>query len=181
VLMLTIAFVGIAVISYAVVVKLPIIHATIPYTFTSGATISSSQVNANFTALTQQLPGVEWANISQTSIDVRTSTVNLAAITLNAPSAGYVVVRFDGVANASSGDNLILAASNISQTWGSNDGNVGFEGDGNHHPFSHTRVYAVSAGNNYFYAVAQNYVETSGTGLASIYGTLTATFYPNRY
>jgi hypothetical protein len=49
VIMLTIALLGIAVISYAAV--------NIPYTFTTGTTISSSQVNANFAALASAING----------------------------------------------------------------------------------------------------------------------------
>lgn len=127
------------------------------------------------------MPGVESQGIALTNIDVRTSAVNVATITLTVPAAGYIVLRFDGQAYASAGDMLVLAASNVSQTWGVNDGNVLFDGDGGPHPFSHTRFYAVSAGANTFYAVVQNLGSTGGTGRASVYATLTATYYPNRY
>jgi len=77
------------------------------------------------------------------------------------------------------GDRMILAASNT-QDWGVNDGNVSVESvnsDVNHHPFSHTRVYQVAAGNHTFYAVAENYVEQDGTGRTSIYASLTVEFF----
>ncbi len=49
--MLTMVIVGISVIAYATV--------TIPYTFTSGTTAKSSEVNANFTALANAMPGIK--------------------------------------------------------------------------------------------------------------------------
>lgn len=54
--LLAVAFLGIAVIAYAV---------TVPNTFTSGTPISSSQVNANFTALNNGLPQM-WADTDDT-------------------------------------------------------------------------------------------------------------------
>jgi hypothetical protein len=128
-------------------------------------------------------PGIEWVNISVTDIDVRTSAVDVGTVTLVAPASGFVVVRFDGNAAASSGDLLALSASDRSATISSNDGNVGVMGDGPFAPqsFSHTRVYEVPAGASTFYAVAWNFVVTEGTGLASVYGTLSATYYARRY
>jgi len=158
---------------------LPIVNVNVPYEFTPGTTISASQMNNNFKAVGNQMPGVDWATIKKTKIDV-TSTVTLNTVTISAPTAGYVVVRFDGQAIADTGDRLVLAASD-DNSWHPDDGTVAFLGDGHPHSFSHTRVYAVSAGSKTFYAVAQNYVDTAGNGKASIYGTLTATFYPNNY
>jgi hypothetical protein len=166
-------------------VSLPVVHVTVPNEFTSGTTISSSQMNANFKAVGNQMPGVEWATISQSNINVRFATksgATLATVTVSAPCDGYVVVRFDGSASADAGDELILAASDT-PTWNTNDGAVSFFSDNKNyeHPFSHTRVYSVASGLHTFYAVAQNWVYTAGDGRAYIYGTLTATFYPNRY
>jgi len=45
---------------------------TIPNTFTTGTAAVASQVNDNFTALASQMPGIEWAAISATGIDVST-------------------------------------------------------------------------------------------------------------
>lgn len=109
-----------------------------------------------------------------------TSTVTVATVSISAPCSGYVVVRFDGYANADTGDRLVLAASDDTD-WHVNDGHVSFYGDDRGHPFSHTRFYTVAAGSKTFYAVAQNYVDTAGNGIASIHGILTATFYPNKY
>jgi hypothetical protein len=99
---------------------------------------------------------------------------------MNPSTPGKVIVRFDGHCYTAPGDRIVLAASDA-PSWTSNDGNVGVEaidGDVNHRPFSHTRVYDVAAGSQNFYAVAQNYVETDGDGIASIYGTLTVEFVP---
>jgi hypothetical protein len=128
-------------------------------------------------------PGIEWMNISVTDIDVRTSAVDVGSVTISAPATGYVVVRFDGNAVASSGDLLVLAASDMSATIRSNDDNVGFMGGGVYQPhsFSHTRVYDVEPGPNTFYAVARNFVVTDGTGRASVYGTLSVAYYARRY
>jgi hypothetical protein len=119
--------------------------------------------------------------ISKTNIDVRSSVVTLAQQLIYAPSAGKVIVHFDGLAISSVGDRIVLAASNT-PNWGVNDGNVGVKAqsaDVNQNSFSHTRVYSINAGFQYLYAVAQNYVNTSGTGIASIYGNFTVEFIPN--
>jgi len=126
-------------------------------------------------------PIVWHQGISQTNIDVRGAPVTVGQLTINAPSSGTAVVRFDGSCYASVGDLIVLAASNTAD-WGVNDGNVSVESvnsDVNHHPFSHTRVYHVSAGNHTFYAVAENYVEQAGTGRTSIYASLTVEFFPD--
>ncbi len=118
--------------------------------------------------------------INRTNIDLSNSTV-VGQVTLNAPVSGKVIVQFDGECIADVGDRIVLAASNTT-SWGVNDGNVGMEAvnsDVNRKSFSHTRVYNVSAGNKTFYAIAHNYVETDGSGIASIYGSLTAEFIPN--
>jgi hypothetical protein len=65
---------------------------------------------------------------------------------------------------------------------GVNDGNVSVEAvnaDIDRGSFSHSRMYPVSAGSHTFYAVARNYVEEDGSGVASIYGSLTVEFFPN--
>jgi hypothetical protein len=113
--------------------------------------------------------------INRTSINVRGSSVAVGQLTINAPTAGKVLVHFDGSCSPSVGDRIVLAASN-QINWTPNDGNVSiYNTEGN---FSHTRVYDVTPGNNTFYAVAQNYVEQSGSGVASIYGSLTVEFFP---
>jgi len=123
---------------------------------------------------------VNSVSISEGSIDLSTSTV-VGEITINPATAGKVIVHFDGVCIADVGDRIVLAASNTTN-WGANDGNVAIEvnnTDINRRSFSHTRAYDVLAGSQTFYAVAQNYVETDGSGIASIYGNLTVEFVPD--
>ncbi len=119
--------------------------------------------------------------IIQTNVNVRDNPTVMGEISFNLPTSGKVIVRFDGSCSSSVGDRIILAASNQAD-WSVNDGNLGVQAindDLNRTPFSHTRVYDVIAGNHTFYAVAQNYVETSGTGIASVYGSLTVEFIPD--
>ncbi len=123
-------------------------------------------------------PKVHHQGIVKTNINVRGSSVVLGQITINPTSSGKVIVSFDGLCYSTPGDRIILAASNTT-SWGINDGSVGveaFDSDINENPFSHTRVYNVSPGSQTFYAVAQNYVETAGDGIVSIYGSLTVQF-----
>ena len=119
--------------------------------------------------------------ISETNINVRGSAVVVGQLDVDIPSSGYVEVHFDGICVADVGDRIVLAASDIPD-WGPNDGNVSVEAvntDINTIPFSHTRVYPVTAGSQSFYAVAQNYVEIDGSGIASIYASLTVRFFPD--
>ena len=182
---------------------------TVPNSFYAGTPAKASEVNANFDAVAtavngnaadiatinsniastnnvlSALPsaaGLDFVTISLTRIDVRTNGAVVAGtVVVSAPAEGYVLVRFDGFANGDAGDRIVLAASD-NTTWESNDGNVNFNGDGNPHPFSHTRVYAVTAAGDYTYnAVVHNYVNVAGTGLASVHGILTAQYVPLRY
>ncbi|MCU4164007.1 T9SS type A sorting domain-containing protein [Carboxylicivirga caseinilyticus] len=123
---------------------------------------------------------VAFQGISKTRINLSSSTV-VGEVTINPQVAGKVIVRFDGDCSTDVGDRIVLAASNT-PNWGTNDGSVSVEAVSNdipNRPFSHTRVYDVSPGSNTFYAIAQNYVETDGSGIASIYGSLTVEFVPN--
>jgi ribosomal protein L31 len=126
-------------------------------------------------------PVVAYTGIQESDLDLEGAPVAVKQVVLNAPTAGKVLVRFDGTCIATPGDRIVLAASN-NPNWTSNDGQVSievFDGDINRRSFSHVRAYDVAAGSHTFYAVAENYVETDGSGIGSIYGTLTATFFPN--
>lgn len=125
-------------------------------------------------------PFAAHAGISKTNIDLRTALATVGQVAINAPLAGKAIVRFDGVCISSAGDRIILAASDA-QNWGVNDGNVGVEAASttlNRNSFCHSRTYNVSAGAHTFYAVAENYVEEAGSGMASIYGSLTVEYLP---
>lgn len=128
--------------------------------------------------------GLDFANISLTNIDV-SAPVDLAKVTMAIPADGYVMVRVDGLACPNRGDQLFLGASDTSATLGVKDGST-YVYKGNSalpdcYTFSHSRVYPVTAGLKDFFAVAHNKVCTSGRGMASIYATLTAQYFPTRY
>ncbi len=145
---------------------------TASYTY-SGVTKS---VTKTVTIVNIAQSNVWHTGISQTRINVRGNPVVVGQLTVNVPAAGKVLVHFDGKCHPSYGDTIALAASNQAD-WGVNDGNVSVsDNEGN---FSHTRMYYIAQGSNTFYAVAQNYVNESGTGIASIYGSLSVEFFPN--
>jgi hypothetical protein len=167
---------------------------TIPNTFATGGVIYASQVNANFTALKTAVdahdtriatlegtkPGMDVGSVQITNMDLSVTT-DLVSVNLTVPAAGMVVVRFDGYAYINvTGDVLLLAASNVSSSWGANDGHTTVTGNaGQQFSFSHTRVYSIGAAGTYtYFACAQRW---NGTGLSSIYGMLTAEYFPNRY
>ena len=118
--------------------------------------------------------------VDKTDINLRGTAVVIAQIEVVAPSAGKVMVRFDGDCISSPGDKIIIAASKT-PNWGTGDNSIfvkAMSNDLNSNVFCHTRVYDVSAGVHTFYAVAQNYAETPGTGIASLYGSFTAEWFP---
>lgn len=149
------------------------------YVETDGSGIASiyGRLTVKFVPTSNFLVG--FTGISQTSVNLSSSTA-LGQVTISPASSGKVIVSFDGSCISDAGDRIVLAASNTT-SWGSNDGNIGveaFDNDVNSNSFSHTRVYDVNAGSHTFYALGQNYVETDGSGIASIYGSLTVQFIP---
>jgi len=126
-------------------------------------------------------PIVKQQPVSLTSTNLRLpNTLVLQTLIFPQHTAGTVVLRFDGTCFADSGDRIVVAASNLPD-WAVSDGNVGIEvanATAKSRSFSHTRVYNVLPGIDTFYAVAQNTVDISGSGIASIYGHLTAEFFP---
>jgi hypothetical protein len=141
--------------------------------------LSVTLLSFTYAILQAQAP-IYYQTVNYTGINLRGGTQILAQIDAQFSSDGFVVVHFDGECYASVGDRIILAASN-NGNWSPNDGNVGVETSeaGFGRPFSHTRVYPVSTGSHTYYAVAQNVVEMEGTGVASIYGTLTVEYFPD--
>ncbi len=120
-------------------------------------------------------------DVEQVNANLRGAAVVLGQRTIDVSSAGKVLVQFDGNCASTDGDRIVLAASNTAG-WGVNDGHVAVEAynsDINRHSFSHSRMYEVGAGSHTFYAVGQNLVETAGTGIASVYASLTIKFFPN--
>ena len=124
---------------------------------------------------------VKQEKVNRTGINIRPQAYSISQIKIDAPRSGRAVVNFNGYCLPAPGDLIVLAASN-DPYWLPNDGNVSLEAvsnDLNRVPFSHTRVYDVKPGSHEFHAVVQNYVETDGTGKASMYGSLTVEFYPD--
>lgn len=152
---------------------------------TEGSGIASiyGQLSLEYYPLTGTEVVTQSQNISASSVDVEGAPVVLAETSLTVPKEGKVLVRFDGSVTPSVGDRIVLAASDIAD-WGVNDGNIGVEipnSDQNHVSFAHSRMYEVAPGTYPFYAVAENWVEQDGNGLASFYGTLTSTYVPNEW
>ncbi|MBL7826463.1 MAG: T9SS type A sorting domain-containing protein [Saprospiraceae bacterium] len=120
--------------------------------------------------------------IVRTNFNVEGPPVTLGTLTVNAPTSGKIVARFDGMSTTSSGD-LVMFAVNDNQFWVSYDVSAsveiyeeGFENS----CFSHVRVYDVPAGAYTFYALTQNNYEVYGNGIASVFGHFTTAFYPEQ-
>ncbi len=129
---------------------------------------------------TNNEPQVKQAVINGTFNLRQPNATVLGILPFNAPSAGRVVLHFDGYCEADSGDLIALAASDDS-SWTSNYGNISLEVPNTatrSRSFSHTMVYDIAAGADTFYAVGHNVVYTAGSGNASIYGHLTLEFFP---
>lgn len=126
-------------------------------------------------------PLVRQISIHVENTYMRDSALVLGRIFFEAPADGRVVLRFDGYCVSDSGDRIVLAASNAPD-WFPNDGNVAVQAPHSNfkrRSFSHTRVYDVTTGLDTFYAVGHNFVDESGSGIASIYGHLTLEFFPS--
>lgn len=65
---------------------------TVPYTFTSGTTISASQMNANFQALGQALPVYKTVSTGATPINLGGGVSNTISITVTPPSDGFLTL-----------------------------------------------------------------------------------------
>ncbi|WP_430935075.1 BACON domain-containing protein [Saccharicrinis sp. 156] len=142
-----------------------------------GNGIVSVYGNLTVQFIPNSLTFINHIDINKYNIDVNNSTT-VGQVSINPTVSGKVIVRFDGYCRSDYGDRIILAASNT-PNWGANEGHVEVEAystEIDQDPFSHTQVYNVSAGSHTFYAIAHNYVETDGDGIASIYGRLTVEF-----
>ena len=110
--LLTFVFLGIAVIAYAAV--------TVPNTFSNGQTISSGQVNENFTTLATAMPAAAYVynynfgNITSSSV----ATVPIS-MTVTPPRDGYIVVRGSGnftISQSTAANNYIVAWLDVSNS-----------------------------------------------------------------
>lgn len=151
---------------------------------TAGNYLTGGASSGNATLHVSGMPGIDYALVEKTSINVSNGTM-LAYVAVNCPTTGYIVARFDGYAYVDDGDRLILAVSDTSGTWGVNSGHV--EIYGVHaslyvqYPFSHTRVYQVTTAGIYKYIYANADHFSGDYPYTSVYGTLTAEFFPVRY
>jgi len=133
----------------------------------------------------EYFPGTSTATVESLGFTFNGDVTNTTVVgqkTIHANGPGKILVRFDGWIESAPGDRIVLAASST-MSWGFNDGAVAVEavnaGDVTENSFSHTRVYNVpSAGDYTYYAVAQNYGKTAGTGNIWVGGNLLTEFFP---
>jgi len=158
---------------------------TIPNSFTPGATISSSQMNQNFTAVANQMPGVKSVETGG-QIVVPTTSGTMLSITVTVPGAGYVVVTASGSIDcifSVAGAMLVRVkvsqiASDTSETPGiqflrfpASVGSYVF-------PFSTTKLFSVTSASTVTYYL--NMWNQLGVGALQLDDTtLTAVFIPN--
>jgi hypothetical protein len=83
----------------------------LPYTFSSGTTISSDQVNKNFQALGNAIPRISNA-VGAGSVTLSTTYQNLATLTITPPESGTIVLL------ASAGVTLMQGTTAGGQSWG---------------------------------------------------------------
>ena len=106
----------------------------------------------SFFAVISQAQSLVWHQSIQYSGNLRGAPVALSQQIVDFPSAGKVVVHFDGMFTADDGDRIVLAASN-EPYWGTNNDNIGMlvpDAAANRRSFSHTRSYDVVAGADTF-------------------------------
>ncbi len=101
--------------------------------------------------------------------------------TVDIPENGYVVAKLEGECKSTWGDRIVFAVSD-NKWWSSNFGNVGVNViDSNFiNNFSHTMVYKVNKGQYTFYALAHNFVDRDGSGVASVVGRMILEFIPDQ-
>jgi len=125
---------------------------------------------------------VKSERINFTDINLRDSLHVLAHIDAFIPVPGDVIIRFTGECYTSPGDWTILAANNAPK-WDKNFGNVGVQSTDSTigKSFSHSKIVKYSksdTGIHSYYAVAQDWGYMAGSGIVSVYGTLTIEFLP---
>jgi len=128
------------------------------------------------------MPRVVSTVVEVTNLDA-TLTQSVGSVDLTTLiSSGDAVVRFDGMIFVDPGARVILAASD-EIGYGTNSDHIEVNGVGSTmigYPFSHTRVYPVSADTiTTFYAVVDHF--SGGSSNVSIYGTLTVEYFPDKW
>ena len=117
---------------------------------------------------------IEFSRVNKTFENLRGAPVALASIPVNSEEAATAIATFDGNCSPSFGDRIILAASD-KPDWKANAGSVSAQMsslESKNVNFSHTMAYNITAGENNFYAVGENFEVKEGDGKASIYGSL---------
>jgi len=163
----------------------------VPHDFHTGDVAYAADVNENFEALENALPGVEWTTISKSAASISTSGTDIGTVVINAPEDGFVVLQVNGRLNIYSdgqepGASVTMSEPDVSIM------SFKLEGETTYRPltnllngwssFSLSKVYAVSKGTNSLHFSAKRI-----SGAYSEYYTLNmdatmlATYYPNRY
>jgi hypothetical protein len=162
----------------------------VPFHFTPGATISSSEVNSNFSTLRNAMPAVK-QNKGVIWVAVPTSGTTVQSITVTPPADGYVTVMAAGSVNVNSTSSEGNTCLDLSDTANYIGGCIPMQGSTtawrSHLPanfgndiglsYSIVETFAVTAGNTYTY-----YLSGYATGFSSPYlfhPTLTVIFVPN--
>jgi hypothetical protein len=160
---------------------------TIPNSFTPGTTISSSQMNQNFTAVANQMPGVKTVEDTRPWVSpLPTTSSTVMSITVTVPGQGYVVVTASGVIyfNVSvAGDRLIRVkvseiASDTDETPGIQIVRMPVSVGSYSIPFSTTKVFSVTTASTVTYYLNM-WDQVGGSGNGTERPILTAVFIPN--
>lgn len=155
---------------------------TLPHTFTAGSPIRAAEVNANFAALNNALPGVAQSAASD-AVAITNTTPAVASVTINVPGPGYVKVSATAQLNVeytgTSSAQFTLGLSSTSDTLRPDQDKrlslpSGLPAWTYIYILSAERVFPVdSAGSKTFYLIAE---ENSGVQGTVSKRTLTATF-----
>ncbi|RIH84659.1 hypothetical protein Mlute_01823 [Meiothermus luteus] len=154
----------------------------LPHTFSAGSPIRAAEVNANFAALNNALPGVAQTAASD-SVAITDTTPAVDSVTINVPGPGYVRVSATAQLNVeytgTSSAMFTLAVSNTADTIRPDqDKRISLPGGlpawTYRYIVSSERVFPVdSAGPKTFYLIAEENSSVQGTISSR---TLTATF-----
>lgn len=123
---------------------------------------------------------IEFKTINIQDIDLENS-IAIDTIEIECSEPGNVIINMNGHVISDLGDRIVLAVNNT-PNWGVNDGNTSvmtLDSTQNDNSFSFSRSFAVTAGTHTYYAIAHNYVNEEGSGIASIFGNFTAKFIPS--
>lgn len=153
------------------------------YTTNGGIKFPDGTVQST-AASSETASGIEYKNIGSSS-DIPTTMRNLASITLNCPSSGYVQVTLSGDAVLFGDNTVVDVGIGTSSSAMINSARVGrLDGSGTlrySHSFSTQVVVPVNAGSNTIYALAQkeSVFSANTVNLGNLY--IVGTYYPKKY